>query len=69
MPDVDGPRLPYFSADGNCEPTIELLEVIGSGLHGHVVKAKVDGEIYAIKIVSLSLEHNHSSKGVCSNTR
>lgn len=54
LPDVHGPRLHHFSADSDQEhePSIEFLEVIGSGLHGHVVKAKIDGRIYAVKIVS-----------------
>lgn len=54
LPNFYGPRLPYFNAGENREPSIELLEKIGSGLHGHVVKAKIDGQTYAVKIVSFS---------------
>lgn len=52
LPDVDGPRLHHFVTDEDREPTIEFLELIGAGLHGHVLKANIDGRVYAIKIVS-----------------
>lgn len=53
-PNIDGPRMHHFNADNDHDPCIEFLEVIGSGLHSNIVKAKIDGKVYAVKIVSSS---------------
>lgn len=53
LPNTFGPRMPHFNEalDHDHELCIEWLEVIGSGLHAHVVKAKINGLEYAVKIV------------------
>lgn len=51
LPDVPGPKLYPFDAGG--EPVeIEYLEELGDGLHSHVWKVRINGGLYALKIVS-----------------
>ncbi len=53
LPDMPGPRLAPFK-DGEAGE-VEFLAPLGSGLHGSVFKARIDGEIYALKLVSICL--------------
>lgn len=51
LPRCDGPKLEPFDFQG--PQNIEFLEYLGAGLHSHVVKVKIRGEVYALKLVSL----------------
>lgn len=56
LPDFEGPKLEPFTDDLDAH-TVEVLELIGSGEHGHVIKTKIDGKIYVIKLVSRVSSH------------
>ena len=49
LPMIEGPKLKPFDFGGPQQ--IEFLEYIASGLHGHVVKARIHGQEYVIKLV------------------
>jgi Kinetochore Sim4 complex subunit FTA2 len=58
LPRIKGPKLSRFK-DGNYHK-IEYLELLGTdgegqlnGDHGYVFKVRIDGELYALKIVRL----------------
>lgn len=55
LPVAEGPRLHPFPAyqDGKT-PDIEFLEHLGTGAAAHVFKARIAGQIYALKVVSLA---------------
>ncbi|KAH7134040.1 kinetochore Sim4 complex subunit FTA2-domain-containing protein [Dactylonectria macrodidyma] len=48
QPRCIGPKLKPFDFQG--PQKIEFLEYLGEGLHSHVVKVKVHGQIYALKL-------------------
>ncbi|KAH7150216.1 kinetochore Sim4 complex subunit FTA2-domain-containing protein [Dactylonectria estremocensis] len=48
LPRCIGPTLKPFDFQGPQE--IEFLEYLGEGLHAHVVKVKIHGQIYALKL-------------------
>lgn len=50
LPHHDGPKLKPFDFLGPQQ--IEFLEYIGEGLHAHIVKVKILGREYALKLVS-----------------
>ena len=50
LPQCDGPKLKPFDFQG--PQNIEFLEYLGEGSHSHVVKVKIQGRIYALKLVS-----------------
>ncbi|KAH9995148.1 kinetochore Sim4 complex subunit FTA2-domain-containing protein [Xylariaceae sp. FL0662B] len=49
LPRCDGPKLKPFDFQG--AQTIEFLEHVGEGLHAHVFKVQIRGQIYALKLV------------------
>lgn len=49
LPKCDGPKLKPFNFQG--PQKIEFLEYLGEGTHAHVVKVKILGQIYALKLV------------------
>jgi hypothetical protein len=51
LPRCDGPKLEPFDFKGPQQ--IEFLEYLGDGLHSQVLKVKILGQIYALKLVSL----------------
>lgn len=53
---VKGPTLKPFDFQGPQQ--IEFLDHLGQGLHSHVVKVKILGQIYALKLVSLIWKSN-----------
>ncbi|KAJ9130230.1 Kinetochore complex Sim4 subunit Fta2 [Pleurostoma richardsiae] len=48
LPRCDGPKLKPFDFQGT--QTIEFLEHVGEGLHAHVFKVQILGQIYALKL-------------------
>lgn len=52
LPECEGPRLQPYNAKH--APDIDFLEHIGQGVHAHVFKVKIDGKIFALKIVCQS---------------
>jgi hypothetical protein len=46
---VNGPKLKPFDFQGSQQ--IEFLDYLGEGLHSHVIKVKILGQIYALKLV------------------
>lgn len=59
LPYCDGPKLKPFVFQG--PQKIEFLEYLGEGLHAHVFKVKVLGQIYALKLVS-EIQHMNMRK-------
>lgn len=51
LPNVPGPKTYPFES-GSKQLQIDFINEIGSGLHGVVWKVKINGEIFALKIVS-----------------
>ncbi|KAF4436360.1 hypothetical protein FACUT_6524 [Fusarium acutatum] len=49
LPDCEGPKLECFT-DDLTKHNFKFLEILGSGCHSTVVKAEIDGKIYAIKL-------------------
>lgn len=49
LPQVDGPKLKPFKFSGARK--IEFLEYAGAGTHAQVFKVKMEGEIFALKVV------------------
>jgi len=49
LPWCAGPKLKPFTFK-TATPQVTFLRLLGSGLHGHVFKARLDGVIYAIKL-------------------
>ncbi|KAJ8131268.1 hypothetical protein O1611_g2357 [Lasiodiplodia mahajangana] len=56
LPKCDGPKLKPFDFQG--PQKIEFLERIGEGLHSHVFKVKILGEIYALKLFRFCYNNN-----------
>lgn len=52
LPDCEGPKLECFT-DDLLAHDFKFLTIIDRGAHSAVVKAEIDGKIYAIKMVSL----------------
>lgn len=50
LPQVDGPKLKAFKFSRARK--IDFLEYAGAGTHSQVFKVKIEGEIYALKVVS-----------------
>lgn len=50
LPRCDGPKLKPFDFQG--PQKIEFLDYIGEGIHAHVFKIKILGQIHALKLVS-----------------
>ncbi|XXH01048.1 hypothetical protein Hte_007399 [Hypoxylon texense] len=48
LPRCDGPKLKPFDFQG--PQAIDFLEYVGEGLHAHVVKVRIHGQIYALKL-------------------
>lgn len=46
----DGPKLKAFDFGG--EQSVRFLDYLGEGLHAHVFKVQIRGEVYALKLVS-----------------
>lgn len=51
LPSIEGPKLRRFKG-GNYN-RIEYEELLGSGDHGYVFRVRIDGELYALKLVRL----------------
>ncbi|KAK8097777.1 uncharacterized protein PG998_013263 [Apiospora kogelbergensis] len=49
LPPIPGPRLPQFKGRGG-PLDIEFIKYLGSGVHAHVWKVRIDGDIYALKM-------------------
>jgi hypothetical protein len=49
LPQCEGPKLQPFDFGGM--QAIEFLEDLGAGLHAHVFKVAIRGQIYALKLV------------------
>lgn len=49
LPRCDGPKLESFDFKG--PQSIQFLEYLGRGLHSHVIKVKIRGKLYALKLV------------------
>ncbi|KAL7929522.1 kinetochore Sim4 complex subunit FTA2 domain-containing protein [Trichoderma chlorosporum] len=56
LPLVDGPKLKPFDFQG--PQTIKFLEHAGQGLHSHVFKVDIRGQIYALKLFRFNYDHN-----------
>lgn len=65
LPRIPGPKLgPYQSPNGNTgRPQVKFLEELGQGAHSAVWKVKIDGKLFALKLVKDSREY---SSLVCS---
>lgn len=50
LPRCNGPKIKPFDFQG--PQKIEFLEHIGEGVHAHVFKVKIKGQVYALKLVS-----------------
>jgi hypothetical protein len=55
LPQIDGPRLAPFDFKG--PQKIEFLEYLGQGQHANVLKVRISGQIYALKLVSRGWLH------------
>lgn len=53
LPECPGPKLKPFDFHG--PQKIEFLGHVEEGLHAHVVKIRISGQIYALKVVSIPL--------------
>ncbi|KAI0535861.1 kinetochore Sim4 complex subunit FTA2-domain-containing protein [Xylaria digitata] len=56
LPNCDGPKLKSFDFQG--PQKIEFLEYLGEGLHAHVFKVKILGQVYALKLFRFAYDHN-----------
>lgn len=56
LPQIDGPKLEPFAFKG--PQRIKFLEYLGEGLHSHVFKVEIMGDIYALKLVCKT--HNYA---------
>ncbi|KAI1735542.1 kinetochore Sim4 complex subunit FTA2-domain-containing protein [Xylaria scruposa] len=62
LPHCDGPKLQPFDFGG--PQAIEFLEYIGEGLHAHVFKVAIRGQIYALKLFRFVFDRDwRSPKG------
>lgn len=53
LPDCEGPKLEAFTDDHFAAHDVEFLKALWSDTaHGNVFKTKIDGKVYAIKLVS-----------------
>ncbi|KAI0137802.1 kinetochore Sim4 complex subunit FTA2-domain-containing protein [Hypoxylon sp. NC0597] len=55
LPHCDGPKLKPFPFKG--PQKITFLEYLGKGLHAHVVKIEIQGQIYALKLFTFPYNH------------
>ena len=55
LPLCDGPKLNPFNFQGGAQ-AIEFLEYLGEGLHAHVFKVQILGQIYALKLVGTTVD-------------
>ncbi|OTB03976.1 hypothetical protein M426DRAFT_262659 [Hypoxylon sp. CI-4A] len=62
LPRCDGPKLKPFEFHG--PQTIEFLEYIGEGAHGHVFKIKIHEEVYALKLFRFLDDDEWSSTSI-----
>jgi hypothetical protein len=53
LPPIPGPSLGRFSSACNNSLAIEYLELLSKGAHSYVFKVRINGKIYALKIVCL----------------
>ncbi|KAI1173611.1 kinetochore Sim4 complex subunit FTA2-domain-containing protein [Nemania sp. FL0916] len=56
LPRCEGPKLPPFDFGGAQE--MEFLEYAGEGLHAHVFKVAIRGQIYALKLFRFTFDHD-----------
>jgi hypothetical protein len=67
LPRVNGPKLAPFDFRG--PQKIEFLEHLGEGTHSHVLKVRILGQIYALKLVSVSANANkRKGADICINS-
>lgn len=52
MPDLEGPKLGPFT-DDLLSHDVEFLDLLNGGVHSLVYKTKIDGKLYALKIVRI----------------
>lgn len=64
LPECPGPKLQPFNFQG--QQKMEFLGLLGEGSHAVVVKARILGQIYALKVVSaaLCMEVNFSQEAL-----
>lgn len=53
LPRCSGPKLKPFDFSG--AQTTEFLEHVGEGLHTHVFKVQIRGQIYTLKLVGVTV--------------
>lgn len=58
LPECPGPKLKPFDFKG--PQNIEFLENVGEGLHAIVLKIRIGGQIYALKVVSAHCPHQYA---------
>ncbi|KAK9437949.1 hypothetical protein VB005_08954 [Metarhizium brunneum] len=63
LPQVDGPKLPPFNFQG--PQAIKFIEHMGEGLHSHVFKVEILGQLYALKLVKKHLDSPISVPNDC----
>lgn len=56
LPTCDGPKLKPFDFQG--PQKIEFLDYLGEGLHSHVMKVKILGQVYALKLFRFGYDEN-----------
>ncbi|KAF2969474.1 hypothetical protein GQX73_g4134 [Xylaria multiplex] len=56
LPKCDGPKLKPFDFQG--PQNIEFIEYLGEGLHSHVFKVTILGQVYALKLFRFVYDHN-----------
>ncbi|EPE07863.1 hypothetical protein F503_00585 [Ophiostoma piceae UAMH 11346] len=61
LPLCDGPKLAAFDFKGPQQ--IEFLEYLGEGLHAHVVKVRIQGQEYALKLFRFVYDHDWYGPG------
>lgn len=61
FPQVPGPKLSPFDTKGR-PFKLKFLSHIGEGVHAHIWKVKINGELYALKIVCARFRHNTTLK-------
>lgn len=60
LPKCPGPKLGPFQFHNASNPTIDVLGLVGSGLHSEVFKVNIEGKIYALKAVSKPTKDDNS---------
>ncbi|KEZ41065.1 hypothetical protein SAPIO_CDS7118 [Scedosporium apiospermum] len=61
LPLCDGPKLKPFDFQG--PQKIEFLDYLGEGLHAHVLKVKILGQIYALKLFRFGYDEDWLGNG------